>query len=269
MTSEPLPPVGLGTWQNDDPEQCAETVAAALEMGYRHVDTARFYENEAAVGEGIAAADVPREEVFLASKLHPMAEGLAYDEVYNGIEESRSLLGVDALDLVYVHWPVGNYDAAETLSAFGDLVDDGLARHVGVSNFDTELLAEARDALDVPLFANQIERHPMLPRDDLVAHAQEHDYYLVAYSPLGRGEALDLPAVETVAEKHGVSAAQACLAWVTHPDNVVAVPKATGSDHLADNLAAADLELDAEDIERIDAVEARERFVDREGAPWR
>ena len=269
MTNEPLPAVGLGTWQNDDPEQCAETVAAALEMGYRHVDTARFYGNEAAVGEGIAAADVPRQEVLLASKLHPMAEGLAYDEVYDGIEESLSLLDVNALDLVYVHWPVGNYDATETLSAFGDLVDDGLARHVGASNFDTELLVEAREALDVPLFANQVERHPMLPRDDLVAHAQEHDYRLVAYSPLGRGEALDLPAVEAVAEKHGVSAAQACLAWVTHPDNVVAVPKATGSDHLADNLAAADLELDAEDIERIDAVEARERFVDREGAPWR
>ena len=269
MTDDRLPPIGLGTWENEDPEQCAQTVKTALEMGYRHVDTARFYENEAAVGEGIAVADVAREDVFLASKLHPMAEGLAYDEVYEGIERSCSLLDVDCLDLVYVHWPVGNYDAAETLSAFGDLVDDGLARRVGVSNFDTELLDEARDHLDVPLFANQVERHPMLPREDLVAHAQAHDYHLVAYSPLGRGEALGLPAVEAVAEKHGVSPAQACLAWVTHPDNVVAVPKATGRDHLADNLAATDLELDPEDVERIDAVETRERFVDREGAPWK
>ncbi|MFC7139198.1 aldo/keto reductase [Halosimplex aquaticum] len=269
MTAEELPRIGLGTWQNDDPEQCAESVRTALEMGYRHVDTARFYENEAAVGEGIAAADVPREDVFLASKLHPMAEGLAYDEVYDGIEESLSLLGVDALDLVYVHWPVGNYDAAETLSAFADLVDDGLARHVGVSNFDVELLDEALGELDVPLFANQVERHPMLPREELVAHAQEHDYYLVAYSPLGRGDALELPAVETVAEKHGVSPAQVCLAWATHPENVVAIPKATGADHLEDNLGAADLQLDPEDVERIDAVDRRERFVDREGAPWK
>jgi len=268
MGSEPLEPVGLGTWQNDDPAQCVETVTAALEMGYRHIDTARFYGNEAAVGEGIAAAAVSRDEIFLASKLHPMAEGLAYDEVYDGIEESLSLLDVDALDLVYVHWPVGNYDAAETLSAFSDLVDDGLTRYVGVSNFDIELLSEARDALEVPLFANQVERHPLLARDDLVAHAQEHGYYLVAYSPLGRGEALDLPAVEAVAEKHGVSAAQACLAWVTYPDNVIAVPKATGSDHLADNPGATDVELDPEDIERIDAIEDGERFVDREGAPW-
>jgi 2,5-diketo-D-gluconate reductase B len=269
MVDEPLPPIGLGTWQNDDPEQCASTVTNALEMGYRHVDTARFYENEAAVGRGIAEADVAREDVFLASKLHPMAEGLSYDEVYEGIEESHSLLDVDALDLVYVHWPVGNYDAEETLAAFGDLVDDGLARRVGVSNFDTELLAEARERLDVPLFANQVERHPMLPREDLVADAQDHDYHLVAYSPLGRGDALELPAVEAVAEKHGVSPAQVCLAWVTHPENVVAVPKATGRGHLSDNLAAADLELDTEDVERIDAVEERNRFVDREGAPWK
>ncbi|WP_459192217.1 aldo/keto reductase [Halosimplex sp. J119] len=269
MPDEPLDPIGVGTWENDDPDQCAETVETALELGYRHVDTARFYGNEEAVGEGIARADVSREEVFLASKLHPMAEGLAYDEVYDGIEESLSLLGVDALDLVYVHWPVGNYDAEATLSAFADLADDGLTRHVGVSNFDTALLDEALGELDVPLFANQVERHPMLPREDLVAHAQEHDYYLVAYSPLGRGDALDLPEVEAVAEKHDVSPAQVCLAWVNHPENVVAIPKATGRDHLADNLAAAEVELDAEDVERIDAVEERERFVDREGAPWK
>jgi len=109
----------------------------------------------------------------------------------------------------------------------------------------------------------------MLQQPDLVAHAQEHDYHLVAYSPLGRGEAFSLPAVEAVAEKHGVSPAQACLAWATYPDNVVTIPKSTGDDHLRDNLGAADLELDDEDVERIDAVEKRERFVERDGAPWK
>jgi len=269
MTADSLPPIGLGTWQNTDPEQCAQTVANALEMGYRHVDTARFYDNEEHVGEGIARADVPREEVFLASKVHPEAEGAAYDEIYEGFEKSVSLLGVDALDLLYIHWPVGNYEAEETLAAFDDLVVDGLVRNVGVSNFSTELLDEAIDVLDAPLFAHQVERHPMLQQPDLVAHAQEHDYHLVAYSPLGRGEALSLPAVEAVAEKHGVSPAQACLAWATYPDNVVTIPKSTGDDHLRDNLGAADLELDDEDVERIDAVEKRERFVERDGAPWK
>jgi 2,5-diketo-D-gluconate reductase B len=267
MTDQ-LPPIGVGTWENTDPEQCAETVANALEMGYRHVDTARFYGNEEHVGEGIARADVPREEVFLASKVHPEAEGAAYDEIYEGFERSVSLLGVDALDLLYIHWPVGNYEAEETLAAFDDLVDDGLVRNVGVSNFSTELVEEAQSVLDAPLFANQVERHPMLQQDELVAHAQDHDYTLVAYSPLGRGETLSLPEVETVADKHGVSPAQACLAWATHPENVVAIPKATGEDHLRDNLAAADLELDDEDVERIDGVEKRERFVERDGAPW-
>jgi 2,5-diketo-D-gluconate reductase B len=267
MTDQ-LPPIGLGTWENTDPEQCAQTVANALEMGYRHIDTARFYGNEEHVGEGIARADVPREEVFLASKVHPEAEGAAYDEIYEGFEKSVSLLGVDALDLLYIHWPVGNYEPAETLAAFDDLVDDGLVERVGVSNFSPELVEEAMGVLDAPLFANQVERHPMLQQQELVAHAQEHGYTLVAYSPLGRGEALSLPAVEAVAEKHGVSPAQACLAWATHPDSVVAVPKATGEDHLRDNLGAADLTLDDEDRQRIASVDRRERFVERDGAPW-
>jgi 2,5-diketo-D-gluconate reductase B len=268
MTPDTLPPIGLGTWENTDPEQCAQTVANALEMGYRHIDTARFYGNEEHVGEGIARADVPREEVFLASKVHPEAEGAAYDEIYEGFEKSVSLLGVDALDLLYIHWPVGNYEPAETLAAFDDLVDDGLVERVGVSNFSPELVEEAMGVLDAPLFANQVERHPMLQQQELVAHAQEHGYTLVAYSPLGRGEALSLPAVEAVAEKHGVSPAQACLAWATHPDSVVAVPKATGEDHLRDNLGAADLTLDDEDRQRIASVDRRERFVERDGAPW-
>jgi 2,5-diketo-D-gluconate reductase B len=269
MSSETLPQIGLGTWQNTDPDQCARSVSTAIEMGYRHVDTARYYGNEAAVGDGIAAATVPREELFVASKVHPSAEGLSYDGVYAGVEESLAELGLDYLDLLYVHWPVGDYDPEETLGAFDDLVADGTIRHVGVSNFSPSLVAEARDVLAEPLFAHQVERHPLLPQSELVADAQRHDYTLVAYSPLGRGNALELPAVTSVAEKHGVSPAQVCLAWVTHPSNAVAIPKATGEEHLRDNLGATDVELDDADLARIDGVEDHERFVDREGAPWR
>ncbi len=268
MDGDRLPPIGLGTWENDDPEQCAQSVENALGMGYRHIDTARFYGNERAVGEGIAAADVPREEVFLASKLHPFAEGLAREEVYAGAEECLELLGVEYLDLLYVHWPVGNYDAEETLGAFDDLVADGYCRHVGVSNFNVDLLEEALAVLDEPLFANQVERHPLLPQHRLIDHAREHGYHLVAYSPLARGDALTLPAVESIAAERGVSAAQVCLSWVTAPEPVVAVPKATGVDHLQDNLGARDVTLTREEIDRIDAINRRERYVDRDGAPW-
>ncbi|MFC4360393.1 aldo/keto reductase [Halobium salinum] len=263
-----IPALGLGTWQNTDPEQCAESVRLALESGYTHVDTAQFYGNERAVGEGIAAASVPREEVFVATKLHPEQTGLAYDEVLDGVEDSLRRLGVDTLDLLYVHWPVGNYDAAETLPAFDELVDRGTVDHVGVSNFGPDLLDEALDVLDAPLFAHQVEMHPLLQQEALLEHAREHDYYQVAYSPLAQGGAFDVPEVVRIAERRGVSPAQVCLAWLLSKENVTAVPKATSEAHIADNRAALDLALTSAEVESIDGVRRTERLIEREGAPW-
>ncbi|WP_424005352.1 aldo/keto reductase (plasmid) [Haloarcula salina] len=263
-----VPAIGLGTWQNTDPEECAESVRTALEVGYRHIDTAQYYGNEEAVGEGIARADVPREDVFVGSKVHAEKFGLAHDEVIEGLEVTLDRLGLDKLDLLYVHWPVGNYDAAETLPAFDEVRDRGLIDHVGVCNFSTELLDEAMDHLDAPLVAHQAETHPLLQQDELVAHAQEHDYQHVAYSPLARGDVFDIPEVVAIAEKHGVSASQVSLAWLLSRENVSVVPKATGEAHIRDNLGALDLELDAEDIETIRGIEREERFVSRDGAPW-
>jgi 2,5-diketo-D-gluconate reductase B len=263
-----LPDIGIGTWQNAEPDVCAESVRTALEMGYRHVDTAQAYGNEAAVGEGIAAADVPREEITLATKIHPEETGVAYEEVIEATKESLDRLDVDVIDLLYVHWPIGNYAASETLPAFDELVDRGWIDHVGVSNFDVPLLDEARDRLDSGLFAHQVEMHPLLPQDDLLEHAQTHGYDLVAYSPLARGRVLDLPAIESIANKHGVSGAQVSLAWLLSKDRVRVIPKATSEAHIRDNLAALDLELDPEDVEAIDAIDRTERFVERTGAPW-
>jgi 2,5-diketo-D-gluconate reductase B len=263
-----LPPIGLGTWQNTAPEQCAESVRAALEMGYRHVDTAQFYGNEESVGEGIAAADVPREDVFVATKVHPEAMGLAHDEVIAGAETSLDRLGLEYLDLLYVHWPVGNYEAGETLPAFDELLDRGLIGNVGVSNFSSDLLAEAREVVESPLFANQVEMHPLLPQPDLLTDAREHGYHLVAYSPLARGNVFDVPEIQAVAAKHDASPAQVSLAWLLRKDGVRAIPKATSEAHVRDNLAALDLDLDPEDVARIDGIERRERYVERAGSPW-
>jgi 2,5-diketo-D-gluconate reductase B len=128
-----MPMLGLGTWQNDDPQECTDSVETALELGYRHVDTAQAYGNEDAVGDGLAAADVTRDDIFLATKV--WNANLAADDVHATTEQSLDDLGVDAVDLLYVHWPAGAYDAEATLGAFDELYDQGKIHNVGVSNF--------------------------------------------------------------------------------------------------------------------------------------
>jgi 2,5-diketo-D-gluconate reductase B len=258
--------LGLGTWQNTDPDACAESVRQALEMGYRHVDTAQAYDNEAAVGEGIATADVAREDVFLATKV--WTSNLAHDDVIHTATESLDELGVDYVDLLYVHWPADEYDPEDTLSAFDQLYDDRLVKNVGVSNFEPRHLDEAQEILDAPLFANQVEMHPLLQQDDLVAYANENDVDLVAYSPLARGKVFDVPEIQAVAEKHDASAAQVSLAWLLQRDGVAAIPKASSEAHIRDNWGARDLQLDDEDVAKIEGIDQRDRQVDPSFGPW-
>jgi len=260
-----MPALGLGTWQNEDPEQCAESVETALETGYRHVDTAQAYGNEDAVGRGIERADVDREEIFLATKVWIV--NLAHDDVLETAEKSLERLGVDSVDLLYVHWPARAYDPEETLAAFDELYDEGKIDRVGVSNFEPEGVDEAIDLLDAPLFANQVELHPFLPQDELREHCADRDVEMVAYSPLARGEVFGDPTLGDIAEKHGVSEAQVSLAWLREK-GVTAIPKATSAGHIRDNWGSLDLDLDPEDVDRIDAIDRRDRRVDPDFAPW-
>ncbi|WP_158854032.1 aldo/keto reductase [Halorhabdus sp. CUG00001] len=262
-----LPDIGLGTWQNEDPAQCAESVRTALETGYRHIDTAEIYGNEEAVGEGIAQAAVDREEIFLATKVHASSTSLSYDGVIETAHNSLDRLGVEYVDLLYVHWPTGDYDPADTLPAYDELYDEGLIRNVGVSNFEPFNVETALEVLDVPLFANQVEMHPLLQQDALRAHADEHDYTLVAYSPLARGDVFDVPEVVEVAEKHDVSPAQVSLAWLREK-GVSTIPKATSEGHIRDNFESLALELDDEDVATIDGIEREDRHLDFDVAPW-
>jgi len=257
--------LGLGTWQNENPEQCAESVETALEMGYRHVDTAQVYGNEAAVGEGIAAADVDREDVFLATKV--WIDSLAHDDVIETTEESLERLGVEYVDLMYVHWPARTYDAADTLAAFDELAADGTIERVGVSNFEPEHVDEADELLDADLFANQVECHPFLQQEALRAACDEHDVELVAYSPLARGSVFDDPVLTEIAQKHDASEAQVSLAWLRE-HGVTAIPKATSHGHIEDNWLSLGLSLDDEDLERIGRLDRGEREVDPGFAPW-
>lgn len=261
-----IPELGLGTWQNTDPGECAESVKTALEMGYEHVDTAQIYENEEYVGKGLSQADVDRDDFFLASKV--WIDQLGKKEVTESTEESLDKLGVEKVDLMYIHWPSGEYSPQETLPAMQKLVEKGMAEAIGVSNFTPEQLDKAMEIAGEDIIANQVEMHPLLQQEELLEKCREHGITLVAYSPLARGEAFDIPDLNEIAEKHGVSEAQVSLAWLMQKDNVAVIPKASSEDHIRDNFEALDLELDEEDVEKIESIDREERMVDPGFAPW-
>jgi len=260
-----MPRLGLGTWENTDPEACRNAVATALEMGYRHVDTAQIYGNEAEVGDGIERAAVDREDVFLATKV--WIDNLAPEDVRRTTEESLDRLGVDAVDLMYVHWPAREYDPEPTLNAFNELYDDGLIDRIGISNFEPDQVAEAVEISDAPIFANQAELHPLLQQQELREACAEHDVEVVAYSPLARGQVFDVPELSEIAEKHDASEAQVSLAWLREKD-VTVIPKATSEAHIRDNWESLTLELDDEDVAAIDDIDREDRRVDPGFAPW-
>jgi 2,5-diketo-D-gluconate reductase B len=260
-----MPMLGLGTWENTEDGQCAESVKDALEMGYRHIDTAQAYGNEEQVGEGIAEADVDREDIFLATKV--WIDHLDHDGVVETTKESLDKLGVDKVDLLYVHWPSRTYDAEETLGAFNELVEEGLVDRIGVSNFEPEHMEEAVDVSDAPIFANQVELHPLLPQEEIRAKAEELDIEVVAYSPLARGKVFDVDEIQEVAEKHDASAAQVSLAWLREK-GVTAIPKATSTEHIRDNWESLAVTLDDEDVEKLDNIDETDRRVDPDFAPW-
>jgi len=263
-----MPPLtlrlGLGTSGLDDPESCAKTVRAALDAGYRHIDTAQMYGNEAAVGEGLRASDVDRDEVVIATKIH--YDNLAPEAVRETAHESLDRLGLDRVDLLYVHWPMGAYDPERTLPAFDALREAGVTDHVGISNFTPELVREASGILDSPIAAHQVECHPRFKQPELRRLAAEFDHHLVGYSPLGRGEILDEDVLVEVAEAHGTSSAVVALAWALERD-VVPIPKATG-DHVTENLTALEVDLRESELAAIDDLADGDRVIDPEQAAW-
>ena len=244
-----LPPVGLGTMGIGDPD----VIETAIDLGYRHLDTAQIYDNEEVVGKDVAAADLPREDLTVATKL--WIDSLAAEDVRPGTEASLDRLGLDAVDLLYVHRPRGDYDPETTLPALDEIHDAGLARHVGISNFEPDQLERARDILDAPIAAHQVEFHPYFGDRRLLADAREHDYPLVAYSPLVGGQVFEDSVLTDIADAHQTSPAAVSIAWLLAKDNVVTIPKASSREHLRANLEARHLELDDEEIARIDAID--------------
>jgi len=191
-----------------------------------------------------------------------------YDDVMAAVDGSLDRLGLDRLDLLYVHWPVADYDPDETLAAFEDLRDAGTVDHIGLCNCTPAILEEALATLDAPLFAHQVEMHPLLPQAELHRLAVETDHWLVAYSPLARGGVLEQPTLQEIADDRAVGPAGIALAWLLDRENVAAVPKASTMAHLRQNLDSRGVELSADEVARIEAIDRQERTIDPDGAPW-
>jgi 2,5-diketo-D-gluconate reductase B len=260
--------LGFGTYSLTG-ERGIDAIRTALEAGYRHVDTARLYGNQREVGEAIARADVPREELFVATKIGHFEEPEKTTEyVDSGVRDSLDRLGLDRVDLLYHHWPRRPSEIETVLPAFNTLVAEGLVDRVGVSNYTRDDLDRADDLLDVPLFANQIEMHPLLPQRALRRAVRERDATVVAYSPIAQGAVFDEAEITAVAEKHGVDEASVSLAWLLSKEGVAAIPRSQSPAHIRSNYAARQVDLDETDIERIDGIDRRHRCEDPAWMTW-
>lgn len=249
-----IPQIGFGTSQAAD---AASSVAEALRAGYRHIDTAQMYGNESGVGEGVRASGVPREEVFVTTKLNNGHHATA--DVHRTFEESLNRLGFDYVDLFLIHWPLPflETDYVETWKAMLELQDSGRARAVGVSNFQPEHLERIIEATGVTPAVNQIEVHPYFANDELRAFCRERGIVVAAWSPLGKGAELSDPVITQLAEKHGRPAAQVILGWHLQRGDVV-IPKSDNPERIRANRDLAGFELPAEDLAAITALDKGE-----------
>jgi diketogulonate reductase-like aldo/keto reductase len=250
LSGDEIPQLGLGTWPLRG-RQCAETVRRAVEMGYRHVDTAVFYGNHRGVGEGLRQAGVDRGEVFVTTKV--WHDKLSYDDVLAECDRSLDELGLETLDLLLIHWPSPATPLAETLRAFGRLRDEGKIRHAGVSNFTAVRLGRAIDAGEVPVEVNQVEYHPYLNQQKLLDTCKQSNVVLTAYAPLAKGRAVDDQLLAETGRVHGKSAAQTALRWLVQK-GISVIPKASSEAHLRANMDIFDWSLTDEEMARIDAL---------------
>jgi 2,5-diketo-D-gluconate reductase B len=257
-----MPPLGLGTWQITG-RDCVEAVEDALSLGYRHIDTARIYDNEAEVGEGLAQSDVAREDVWVTTKL--WRDGLRAPQVREQLEGSLRALRTEYVDLLLIHWPNDDVPLAETLGAMAELRDEGKAHRLGVSNFPSALLREAAGIESV--YADQVEYHAYLGNEPLLEACREHDVVLTAYSPFAHGKLLGEPVLREIADERGATPAQVALRWLLDQPNVAAVPKAASHENREKNLQALEITLSDADRERIDGLPKDRRVIDPGWAP--
>lgn len=259
-----IPEIGLGTYKLYDKE-CTYVVREALEMGYRHIDTAQIYKNERDVGKAVRVSNIPREEIFLTTKI--WHTNLDAEEVLKSTERSLRNLDTPYVDLLLIHWPNEQYELRKTIESMLVLRDQGKALNIGVSNFPLHLLKKANEEIRAPIFCNQVEYHPYLGQLDLIDYALENGILVTAYSPLAQGRVDGDEDLKEIGVKYGKTPAQIALRWLIEQENVVAIPKASGRDHLKENIDLFDFFLGDEDFDRIDKLQKTNRLVNPSFAP--
>ena len=252
-----IPQLGLGVFLVE-PNETQAVVAAALDVGYRHIDTAAAYNNEAEVGAAIAEAGLPRDELFITTKVWNLDQG--HDRALAAFDLSLGKLGLDYLDLYLIHWPAPGRDRyVETWRAMEKILAEGRVRSIGVSNFGIEHLQRLIDETETVPAVNQVELHPNLPQRELRDFHADHGIVTEAWSPLARGELLDDASVRRIADAHGKTPAQVLLRWHIELGNVV-IPKSRTPERIAENIEVFDFELTPEDHETITALENGHRI---------
>lgn len=255
-----IPALGLGTFRLKD-QVVIDSVSTALELGYRAIDTAQIYGNEAEVGQAVAASGVPRGELYLTTKI--WTENLSRERLIPSLEESLDKLKTDYVDLCLIHWPSpgGAVPVAEYMAALAEAKARGLAREIGVSNFTLALMQQAIDAVGAGEIAtNQVELHPYLQNRKVAGFAERHGIHITSYMTLGYGKVLGDAGIGGIAQRHGTTPAQVVLAWAMQLGYAV-IPSSTKRANLASNLAARELRLSDADMAAIAALERNERIT--------
>jgi diketogulonate reductase-like aldo/keto reductase len=258
-----IPAIGYGTMLFPEPERAVGLVVHALETGYRHIDTARKYGSEQWVGEGIRASGLARDEIWVTTKV--TEEDAKADDFARSLDTSLETLGLDHVDLLLIHWPQPRVPLEETLGALAKAKRDGLARHIGVSNFTIALLDEAMAKCPEPLITNQIEYHAYIRQDRLIAACRKHGLLVTCHVPLARGAVLEDSVVREIAAVHGRTPAQVALRWLVQQKDVGVVPRALEFSEIEENIAIFDFALSEAEMARIATLQDRNlRVVDPE-----
>ncbi|MDX5474431.1 MAG: aldo/keto reductase [Bacillaceae bacterium] len=251
-----MPWLGLGVFKVEEGEEVEKSVETAIKLGYRSIDTAAIYRNEEGVGRAIKASGVPREELFITTKVWNKAQG--YEITLEAFERSMSKLGLDYLDLYLIHWPVqGKY--LDTWRALEKLYEEGKVRAIGVSNFQIHHLQDIFEIAKVRPMVNQVEYHPKLAQVELLSYCKENNVQMQAWSPLMQGHLLDNEVLKAIGEKHGKSVAQVILRWDLQ-NGVVTIPKSVKEHRIKENTDIFDFELTVEEMEKVNALNEDKRI---------